>query len=242
MTAEVSLPRYVALLRNIRAVVLYDPDDPPTEKTWSWLQRKHRYRNVGIAPAAADATDREALPEGDTITTLYLPNETVASICSETPESTPDWLAESMYLASAYVAPLLIQPTLLDSLSEFSLWQLYPDIELTEEQLLRHLRILGYGMVDFQESMVESGYEAIVEGRISEERERRRSVTEEDGRDRCWRLFDEDEGDPVDESRWVGGYFDTLALLGDDAIDSLEADPDGAMLLGVIGSIVLDLE
>ncbi|MFB6153257.1 MAG: hypothetical protein ABEJ27_03295 [Halodesulfurarchaeum sp.] len=232
----------MAQLRNIRAVLLFDPADPPPSETWSWLQRKHRYRNVGLAPAVAEETDPDALPDGETITTLYIPIETVDRIASGAHGSTPPWLAQSIYLASAYVAPILVQPPLLDSLTESSLWKLYPDIELTEEQLLRHLRILGYGMVDFQESMVESGYEAVVEGRIPGERERRQTVTEEDGKDRCWRLFDEDQGEPMDDERWVGGYFDTLSLLREDDIELLASNPDGSMLLGVVGGIVLDLE
>lgn len=239
MAASTDFPGFVAQFRNVRGVVVFDPSNPPDEATWSWLERNHRYRNVGIVPAVAS---EGTVPESETVVSLHYPTPEIRALIEEVSAEYPRWVVEGLFLASAYVAPMFVYPSGLGDIQPCSLWDLYPTIELTEEQLLRHLRILGYGTVDFHASMVESGYEAVCEGSIPAERERRRREVETDGTDRCWRLFDEDEGTPMDADRWVGGYFDGLSLLSESATSMLESNPDSAIVLGVVGGLLMDIE
>ena len=238
MAASANFPDYVAKIRTIRDVVAFDPDDPPGEVTWSWLERNHRHHNVGIPPALFES---DLLPESDTFVVLSYPTTAIQELIDELSETHPRWVVETLFLGSAYVTPVLIHPSGLGEIQPYTLWDLYPEVEMDEEQLRRHVRILGYGTVDFHGSMVESGYEAVCDRAIPAERERRRRETKADGTDRCWRLFD-GEGGSGTADRWVGGYFDALSLLTESAMAMLESRPEASIVLGVVGGLLMDIE
>ena len=239
MGTRVNFPGYVAQIRTIDGVVVFDPQDPPDDDTWNLLERNHRHRNVGVPPCLSD---EEWIPESETVVSLYYPTETVRELIEAVSEDHPRFAVEALFLASAYVTPMMLYPSALGEIQPYSLWDLYPEIELTEEQLRRHIRVLRYGTVDFHEAMVESGIEAISEGRIATERERRRSIAEADGVDRCWRFFDDDRGTVDEANRWIGGYFDGLPLLTESATSMLESLPDASIVLGVVGGLLVDVE
>lgn len=232
--ASSSLPRHLALALNLRGIGVYDPAKPPDRDFFTWLARKHQYRNVGFVPPLMDH------PEVDvggyqTFERAACPVEGLDGL-AEASDAGPAWVVGSLLAASAFVAPLFIHRPALETLEPFSVFEQTSAADLPEDQVMRHVRIAGFGMLDSYEELTASGYEAALEGAIERERAERATFATEDADERFWRLDEEVTGDA-----WVGGYFDVLpALEPAEVRDDLEANPDLQVGLGLVGGFAVD--
>lgn len=234
VTAPSSLPRHLALALNVRGIAVYDPENPPDREFFTWLARKHQYRNVGIPPTLMDHP-AVGIADYKTFEPTPFPMAGLDSLSGRTDIGEP-WAVESLLAASAYVSPLFVHRPALDAFKPFAIWRLESAPELSEDQVLRHVRIAGYGMLDAYEEMVDSGYEAVLDGTVEAERERRADWATEDGQERFWRLREEVSGDTL-----VGGYYDALpAFVDDQAKTALDTDPNLLVGLGLVGGLAVD--
>lgn len=235
VTDTVPLARHLVLSNNVRGLAVYHPDIPPEREVFTWLSRKHQYRNVGVPPSLIGHPTVD-LTSYKTFTTLEYPVASLETLHSLTSETHPTWVTESIILASAYVTPLFIHQSALDAFSEFSVWQLTVDTSLPEDQVLRHMRIADYGMLDFFEESTANAWHALQENKLTEERERREEKAEADGQERFWRLID---GAKHARDQWVGGYFDILPALPETNTDVPEAGQNAAIGLGLVGGFAI---
>lgn len=230
---DVSLARHLALSKNVRGLGVYDPDAPPERPVFTGLSRKHQYRAVGFPSALWDHPTVD-LAEYQTFECLDLPVARLEELVTTAAVDAPAWALESLLVASAYVVPLFVHREAAHAFEPFVRWRLEADATLPEDQILRHVRILGYGMLDSFASSTARAWDALEAGDVAGEIDRREEVAAEDGTDRCWRLLeDENVGDD-----WVGGYFDVLPAVRPDATETLT--PDGAIGLGLVGGFIVD--
>lgn len=231
-----TLPRYVSLVNNVRGVAVYDPADPPERDLFTWLSRRHQYRNVGIPGCLVDHPTVD-LTEYKTIEVVDPPTAGGRDLVDGV-EDVEGWVAESLLLGSAYAAPLFIDPPALAAFSPAAAWELSAEPSLESDQVLRHMRIAGYGTVDFLESTADDARRAIREGAVDALVADRAERAERDGEDRFWRLLEgEEAGD-----RPVGGYYDPLPLLTEDGRERVLDSPDLSVYLGLVGGFIVDRE
>lgn len=235
MTASSSLPRHLALALNLRGIGVYDPDRPPDREFFTWLARKHRYRNVGFVPALLDHPEVDVAGY-QTFEPAAGPLEGFEDVADRT-DAGPAWAVRSLLAASAFVAPLFIHRPALGAFEPFAVFRQTAAADLPEDQALRHVRIAGYGMLDAYPRLTASGYASVLQAGVEAERADRVTFAEADAEERFWRLNEEVAGDA-----WVGGYFDALsAVEGDEAaVAALEADPDLQVGLGLVGGFTVD--
>lgn len=229
-----SLPHHLALALNLRGIGVYDPAKPPERDFFTWLARKHQYRHVGFTPALMDHPDVDI--EGyKTFEPAADPIEGLERIAQRSDVAQP-WVLESLLAASAFIAPLFIHRPALPAFEPFAAFKQESAADLPEDQVMRHLRIAGYGMLDGYEALTASGYAAVTERELEAECRDRAAFAEDDAEERFWRLNEEVDGDA-----WVGGYFDVLPALRDDTIPEIfESNPDLQVGLGLVGGFAVD--
>ncbi|MFB6311240.1 MAG: hypothetical protein ABEH64_08690 [Salinirussus sp.] len=230
------LPATIATAKNVRGVAVYDPADPPDREVFTWLSRKHQYRDVGFGPTLHDAHPDIRLGDYKSFRRLRPPFQVLEDFCAALESPAPDWALESVMVASVFVTPLFVHRPALDAFENLTVWRLESDPELPEEQVLRHARIAGYGTLDFHGTVASRAREAIDESCLDAERTRRAEAANEDGMERFWRLL----GEEADGDAWVGGYLDLLASIGPQARSIAVNEPSVATALGMIGYMAID--
>jgi len=226
---NVNLPRYVSLLKNLRAIAFFDPSLFP-EMELKWIMRKYRYRNVGISRFFLNAlpNSRRDTFRKKPFEVLEYPLREIKDFCELILElwRENDYIFPSMVLASCYVNPMLVLGR--DSfkiLEPFTAWCMTSTVELPDLEVKRNLRIIGYAILDFHEKVIREAYDFLVSfcGKICEAGkfsradqaefknflQKRRELAEKDGEKRFWRL--KQEG--TLEERPIIAYLDPLIVL-----------------------------
>lgn len=234
MAEQTTLPRHLVLAQNVRGIGVYDPADPPERAFFTWLARKHRYRNVGFPTSLLDHPSVDVAGY-ETFEPVGVPMDGAATAVEAV--DGPRWAVEALLVGSAFVSPLLVHRPALPALEPYAAWRCHSARDLPEDQVLRHARIAGYGMLDCFEAETGRGFEAVVDGGLERAVDDRAEFAREDGEERFWRLFEEVSGDA-----WVGGYFDVLRGLDEpEALaDALSANRDLRTLLGLVGGLAVD--
>ena len=200
-----SILEWVAHFKNIRCLLLFDPESPPAEEAIGWIVKRHRWRQVGIGESLADLHPRF---KDHPFVPLAYPSQEIKGVVKGLAEGSPLWLLESVALALCYSAPLLcFEREVFDALEPLLTWVLRA-ADVPEAEEIRHLRISGYVPVDFFPQVKES-FLALKEGGEALEKliERRKEEAERDGRKRFWRLKERPEAPPF------VGYLDLLPPL-----------------------------
>lgn len=237
MSSKATLPNYVALAKNVRGIFTFDLANEPPPDLKTWLARIHRYRNVGIPPNIADHTELDL--SAKTFKRLPYPIPELEHLVDRLSEEVPHWVIESLVLSSAYIAPLFVHRPALSAFEPTSVWQLRISERPSEEQIKRHMRIVGYGMLDFHRQFTDAALETIREDRVNEEKERRKTACTEDGHERFWRLIEEAPPEATD-GEWVGGYCDILDLLDEGAANAIRNTADLSVALGAVGVFIVE--
>ncbi len=180
--------QWASHFKNVRCLLLFDPDNPPTEGVVSWVVKKHRYRQVGVAPSLGTVEERFSRPP---FVILYSPHPTLDKLIKVLQNPLPLWLAQSLILSFCYATPLLcLDRGLAPLLLSFSSWSLWSEGEVPEAEVIRHLRIAGYIPIDFF-PWVERVYHVLREGderKMGEMVQWGREEAMVDGKKRFWRL------------------------------------------------------
>jgi hypothetical protein len=227
-TVVFGLARFVSLLKNLRAVAFVDPNASLPETELKWISKKYRYRSIGVSSQLL-----ESLPERlkETFSkkpyvTLAAPLaeiETLIGLISQCHPSLPDYVFDSIVMASCYVNPLLIiGRESYGVLKELTVWALSSTSELPDIEIKRNTRIIGYAILDFHEKVTVEAYEGLQSAasklpkqgeaalqevdKIVEERKR---LARKDGEKRFWRLREKGEH----PERVVIAYVDIMPII-----------------------------
>jgi len=229
-TEFLNLPRYVSLLKNLRAVVFLDPNMGFPLQEIKWLKRKYRYRNVGVSESLIMALKAEAKEfflrkPFEILKPPLLEIENFVRTILEIESEVPAYIVESLILTSCYVNALVVLGR--DSfpiLNPFVTWTMRSTAELTEIEVKRNLRIIGYSIMDFYNENARQAYAIIKEiaekirkkeefGEVIDElekfMERRKKLAQNDGEKRFWRLRQPGE----EKERIVIAYLDIMPLI-----------------------------
>ncbi len=215
----VSLIEWASLFKNLRGVVLF-PKEPDEEKM-KWLARKHRYRRLGVAPSFSPVVERPALKKSPFVT-LSFPAEELERFSEILSKRAERYVAESLILSCCYSSPLIVTDEgLFENLKPFTLWSLRSNERLGEKDLIFHLRVASYVIIDFF-GLAKEAYEALGDPkRLKKCCEKRRKASERDGRKRFWRIPEDPNG------KIICAYLDLLPAL----LEELEGGNPSAVAL-----------
>ena len=264
----VNLPRYVSLLKNLRAIIFLDPTKKVPVEEIKWLRKKYRYRSIGIAQSLLSALNSEIRESfmKKPFETLKFPLQeieqfvrTVLSVELEIPE----YVIESLILASCYVNALVVLGReSFPVLRRFVAWEMKSTAELPENEVKRNLRIVGYAILDFHDKVIAEAYKTLKETSeiINKEKDfrkarrkleklidKRRKMAEMDGEKRFWRLRQAGK----EEERTVIAYLDVVPLISEILIQKrdeklisfiCESTPNLGMALSLTPTFILQLD
>jgi len=216
----VSLIEWASLFKNLRGVVLF-PKEPDEGKV-KWLVRKHRYRRLGIAPSFSPLVEQPALRKVPFVT-LSFPAEELQRLSEILSRKAEKYVVESLILSCCYSSPLIVtDERLFVDLEPFVLWSLRSNQRLGEKDLIFHLRVASYVIIDFF-ALAKEAYEALGDlKKLRKHCEKRRKASEKDGRKRFWRIPEDPEG------KIICAYLDLLPAL----LEELEGgNPSAASLI-----------
>jgi len=235
-------PTYVSILRNIRGL-LYLPSRKWDSDVVSWLKRKYRYRMLGVTPTLlSEFSDRSDLLSKPPFKKLVYPSDVLRSFVERVSESVPRGIAESVVLASCYVTPIVTSSEGLEKLSLLSVYRVLSEKALPENEIIRHLRIAGYTILDFHERVCWEAYNGIVKGCegetdfktvVGQLLKERAGLAERDS-GRYWR-FKSEKGSPILI------YLDILKCLEDIDICDLVSDESLALAFGIVPAIGVEV-
>jgi hypothetical protein len=228
--ASVNLPRYVSLLKNLRAVAFLDPNVPFPHEEVKWLKKRYRYRSVGISQSLTSALKpemRRTLKEKP-FEILDPPLPEIAELMKTIQElepGIPAYVIESLILTSCYVNALVVLGRQsLSILGPLIIWALRSTAELDEVEVKRNLRIIGYAITDFHNENSKRAYGMLretaekikkgedqsgVKGEIEKFINERKRLAMVDGEKRFWRLRQAGG----EEERIVIAYLDVVPLI-----------------------------
>lgn len=185
---------WAALFKNLRGVVLLS--QAPDRDKVRWLARKHRYRRLGLpsrSPAVPQVPELGRAP--------FVPLRFPVSDLNPLPEllshRAPAPVVESLLLSCCYSAPLIVlDENLFRDLEPFMTWRLLSSEPLGEKDLIFHLRVASYVIIDFFE-LAREAFEALREYLQSPQKgfrkldrlcDTRREKARRDGEKRFWRI------------------------------------------------------
>jgi len=225
-----NLPIYVSLLKNLRAIAFFNPKSPLPQNEVNWLKRKFKYRNIGISKGFLKAVKPEVKsifskqPFRIVEPPIVEINDFI-EIVSELNTKVPDYVVESIILASCYVNPIIVVGReSFQILSQFAVWNLKSTAELPDIEIKRNFRIIGYAILDFHEKVITKTYKVLKEvaekvksGEIADDvtsvieeiLDERRKMAQKDGEKRFWRLRQTGRR----EERIVIAYLDILPMI-----------------------------
>ncbi len=234
-------PTFVSILRNIKGLLYLPPGGWDLELI-SWLKRKYRYRMVGLPTALLSEFpgEKEILSKSPFKTLVY-PSVTVRSLVERIVEKVNcSDVVESVVLASCYVTPIVTNCDGLRRLGKFSVYEVLSEKPLPENEIIRHLRIVGYTILDSHEKLCWSAYKKIAKacrdkigGVVNRLLEERRAFAEKDSK-RYWR-FKSEKGKPVII------YLDILKAFNDIEVCDLIQDESLALALGLVPAIKVEV-
>ena len=203
-----SILEWASHFKNIRCILLVDPQKPPSQEVINWVIKKHRWRQVGIGKSLSDT---HSLFKSHPFVILPYPDKsiykTVKTLAKN--QNQPFWMMESVALALCYSAPLLcFEEEIFINLGSSLTWILQTD-DIPESEIIRHLRIAGYVPIDFFPQIKE--HFLILKKGVKKELEKtikkRKEEAQNDGKKRFWRIKGKEEGKPF------VGYIDLMPAL-----------------------------
>jgi hypothetical protein len=194
---------YVVLLKNIRGVLLFDPNKEPDLDKIKWLKKTHRYRNIGVPEGLWGFDIISEKP----FVKLTFPSNKLKRFLEEIEEGIPQYLLEGLALSSCYASPLLIlDKELFNHLMPVMVWSLRAQ-DIDRKEILRHIRISQYSQIDFFSS-ARDAYDVLKEecSKIEDLCRKRKELATLDGKKRFWRIKEDKHAD------LVVAYFDLLRI------------------------------
>lgn len=222
MGESVSFAFYARLVKNLRAVILFNFQDKTAIHRIEWLKKRFHYRNLGVPPSIY--TDELSKGSGkDIFRKLYYPLKELKDLAGMIADlGYPKIFAETFILSSAYISPLFIlSDDYLDLIERYSLDKVLICRELDIKNWKLHMRIANYSILDFYEDMVLLSMKYIDLVMDQENREKildnRMGIVEKDKK-RYWRIICGNNGSNV-----FLYYLDPLMLL-EEKIDKIKTN------------------
>jgi hypothetical protein len=193
--------------------------------------------------------------------------EALTSLISDYHSSVPTYVFDSIIMASCYVNPLLvIGRESYDALKKLTVWALSSSSELSDVEIKRNIRIIGYAILDFHEKVTSETYENLRDAisELSRQKEaalrvvkkivkKRKELARKDGEHRFWRLREKGKM----KERVVIAYVDMVPVIARAFNEVIEAGeetyafglvshigesgPDIAMALSLVPAFIFEL-
>ena len=188
----VSFSMYAALVKNLRGVLIIDPNDELVPNILRWLSRRFRYRLVGVPPKVLEGLKSRGLNLTKQLRPLHYPSKSLVelvSTCMEYLGGVDEYLIESTVLASTYVSPALaFGDEVIKEATKLGTYVVNSKVRLNNQYMKLHMRIADYSILDAYESDIEL-LRRLWEGKLSpKEYLREKEVEISKDTKRYWRL------------------------------------------------------
>jgi len=209
------LIEYISLLKNVRGILLFPVEEGPDPDKIKWLIKAHRYRDIGIPPSLYTFEELKKRP----FVRLIYPLSGIEDLIGQLAGELPAYILEGIVMSSCYAAPLFIlNQAIFELLKPLTIWNLVGD-KLDSRELLRHIRIASYALIDFYRGAKEAEVilrdsgdsEEDLRKRIERLCEKRKREASADGKKRFWRIISKET--PSLRPLTLMAYFDLLPLL-----------------------------
>jgi hypothetical protein len=140
-------PEYAALVKNLRGVVYFDPQEEVGEHL-SWLTNRFRYRILGVTPFLLDL--KPEFKDKPFVRLVYPLEalEKLARLAADT-LGIARGVCEAVVLASSYVCPILaLGRGAVEELEKLSVARVESKLDLDNKGWKLHLRIADYTVLD----------------------------------------------------------------------------------------------
>lgn len=149
------ISQYLLLLKQVQAVLMFNPRRGFPRDNILWLQRRSRANSIGVPPALFNSSGVFQCPP---FAKLVYPHGNVARFYSELSPDIPNYIREPIVLGSCYAAPvLLIEPPLFDELKTIVLWEKRGQ-PFSPSELFSFLSPTALAMPEFMEVAEETLY------------------------------------------------------------------------------------
>lgn len=136
--------QYIALAKNMRAILYLHPDNSYDTDVVDFIAKYHRYRMVGYDITADLNNEMKKHLQKKCFIALDIPY--IASIdCVN--YRTP-W-ERSLVMGALYLAPVIAHIKAVDTFQKYTIYRINGDRPWNIREFLRHLRISEYAMIDF---------------------------------------------------------------------------------------------
>ncbi len=242
-------------MKNLRGVVLLDPKDELTPNFLRWLNRRFKYRILGISPLVLKELKGRGLSLTRQVKPLHYPSKELSELVeclSGVLSSVPEDVVESAVMASAYVSPLIVFGKPSKSVLSLATRVVRTVIKLNNALLKLHMRIADYSILDYYVKNLEL-LERLWKGELSREEfvELRKDIVVRDSK-RYWRLTTHpsksgrkgaSKVEVLEEPQPFLAYVDPLSLLiregrGAEVIRDLGFEDVGAGLV-IVPSVII---
>lgn len=147
------LSRYAALVKNLRGVILMNPEDEVASDILNWLVDRFKYRNLGLPPSTVERYPSRLKGKlgGKPFVELVHPSRVMAPLSNliENGLSVSAEAAEAVVLASTYVCPVIaVGPSAKKALDPLIVKTVERKARLDNKGWKLHLRIADYTVLD----------------------------------------------------------------------------------------------
>jgi hypothetical protein len=223
------IAEYVRLVKNTRGILLFRKGKEPDSKKLDWIRRVHRYRDVGISPTLWESLNQGKRP----FVKLPYPSSDIEEFVKSLDVEIPEFLIETIVISLCYASPIFVLDNFLFSeLEKVTAAELRADL-LDKTELLRHIRIASYSMIDFYQ-ITKEARNILRKVGIDELCNKRRKFAASDCKKRFWRIEENKEGSIV------LAYFDLLHVLKD-KIEKVVSNPNLSILLSISCAFSIEL-
>jgi len=242
-------------VKNLRGVVLLDPRDDLTPNFLRWLNRRFRYRVLGISPLVLEGLRRRGFSPTRQVKPLHYPSKELSELVKRLSSmlgSVPEDVVESAVMASAYVSPLIVFGEPSRFILGLATRVVKTVVKLNNALLKLHMRIADYSILDYYVKNLEL-LERLWRGELSgkEFAELRKDMVVKDSK-RYWRLTTQPgkggkrgagKVEVLEEPQPFLAYVDPLSLLvreggGVEVIRDFSFEDVGAGLV-IIPSVII---
>ncbi len=139
-------------MKNLRGVVLLDPHDDLTPNFLRWLNRRFKYRVLGISPLVLKELRGRGFSPTRQVKPLHYPSTELSELVkclSGMLGNVPDDVVESAVMASAYVSPLIVFGEPSKFILGLAMRVVKTVVKLNNALLKLHMRIADYSILDY---------------------------------------------------------------------------------------------
>jgi len=171
--------------------VLLDPHDDLTPNFLRWLNRRFKYRVLGISPLVLKELRGRGLSPTRQVKPLHYPSKELSELVrclSSVLGDVPEDVVESAVMASAYVSPLIVFGEPSRTVLNLATRIVKTAVKLNNALLKLHMRIADYSILDYYVKNLEL-LERLWKGELSSKEfvELRKDMVVKDSK-RYWRL------------------------------------------------------